>query len=293
MKKIRRTFAPGSEWVYIKIYAGNRTLENILFKEISQIVLKLKKDQLILKWFFIRYADPDYHIRIRFLLKDTKLGFSLISVFNKKLDFLITNNIIHKIQLDTYNRELERYTSALINEAESLFFIDSECVLKIIIKLNVCQLENYRWMIALKLIDGLLSDFSFNLELKQKFITNLSQSFKMEFGFNQHNSKQLNAKYRENKSVVESVMNSHVECDHFVKLCREIKLRSISLKPVVSQIQIKSKGNKIDLENLLSSYVHMMLNRLFASKNRLHELVLYDFLKRYYTSEIAKKKYNQ
>lgn len=293
MKQIRRTFAPGSEWVYIKIYAGNRTLENILFKEISQIVLKLKKDQLILKWFFIRYADPDYHIRIRFLLKDTKLGFSLISVFNKKLDSLITNNIIHKIQLDTYNRELERYTSVLINEAESLFFIDSECVLKIIKKLNVCQLENYRWMIALRLIDDLLSDFSFNLELKQKFITNLSQSFKMEFGFNQHNSKQLNAKYRENKSVIESVMNSNVECDHFVKLCREIKLRSISLKPVVSQIQIKSKENKIDLENLLSSYIHMMLNRLFASKNRLHELVLYDFLKRYYTSEIAKKKYNQ
>jgi hypothetical protein len=36
----------------------------------------------------------------------------------------------------------------------------------------------------------------------------------------------------------------------------------------------------------------MMLNRLFRSKNRLHELVLYDFMNRYYKSELAKEKYN-
>lgn len=47
------------------------------------------------------------------------------------------------------------------------------------------------------------------------------------------------------------------------------------------------------MESLLSSYTHMSLNRLFISKNRIYELVLYDFLRRYYTSEIAKRKYTE
>ena len=42
---------------------------------------------------------------------------------------------------------------------------------------------------------------------------------------------------------------------------------------------------------LMGSYIHMLINRLFKSKQRLHEMVIYDFLFRYYKSEIAKKKY--
>ena len=44
----------------------------------------------------------------------------------------------------------------------------------------------------------------------------------------------------------------------------------------------------IDLNNLLSSYIHMMVNRLFRDKQRLHELVCYDNLYRYYNFELAK-----
>lgn len=35
----------------------------------------------------------------------------------------------------------------------------------------------------------------------------------------------------------------------------------------------------------------MTMNRLFKSKNRLHELVIYNFLFRYYKAEIGKNKY--
>lgn len=54
-------------------------------------------------------------------------------------------------------------------------------------------------------------------------------------------------------------------------------------------IKINKRSNKITIEYLLTSYIHMMLNRLFKSKNRIYELVLYDFLRRYYASKIARK----
>jgi hypothetical protein len=42
------------------------------------------------------------------------------------------------------------------------------------------------------------------------------------------------------------------------------------------------------IDTLLLSYIHMMMNRLFMAKNRMHELIIYDFIRRYYTSENAK-----
>lgn len=51
--------------------------------------------------------------------------------------------------------------------------------------------------------------------------------------------------------------------------------------------------NPFLLNDLLSSYSHMMVNRLFKTKQRTHEMVLYDFLHRYYKAEIARLKYSQ
>lgn len=49
---------------------------------------------------------------------------------------------------------------------------------------------------------------------------------------------------------------------------------------------------KLNLErygNLnIASLLHMMMNRLFVSKNRLSEMVVYNFLMRYYKSKIAR-----
>ncbi|MDR2057706.1 MAG: hypothetical protein LBP83_05390 [Dysgonamonadaceae bacterium] len=79
----------------------------------------------------------------------------------------------------------------------------------------------------------------------------------------------------------------------FVALSTLIKRRSKKLSPVIKQLTYKMRKNEpnVQLNNLLISYLHMMLNRLFRSKNRVHELILYDFLHRYYTSEMAKQKY--
>jgi len=182
----------------------------------------------------------------------------------------------------------------MIEDAESLFWIDSETTLLIITKLTLYDNEVYRWMIALKMIDVLLSDFSLNIIEKQLLMENLSHSFKMEFGFDEHNSKQFNTKYRSNKTIIESVLNNTIDNKNFNSICSIMVNRSERLTPVVESIKkkLKKKNVTITLNELLASYIHMMINRLFRSKNRFHELIIYDFMRRYYTSEIAKLKYN-
>jgi thiopeptide-type bacteriocin biosynthesis protein len=293
MKEMQRTYPPGSEWTYIKIYAGNKTVEKILVEDILIIISKIKRNHLIDKWFFIRYADPDFHLRIRFRLKDRQSTGQIIEIVNDRLSKLIKSGLVWKIQLDTYNRELERYGNKLIEEAESIFFADSECILSILKKLN--NNEEYRWMIALKLIDNLLSDFSLDLEKKQTLLEQLCKSFKAEFRFNEYNAKQFNGKFRDNKQIIESILNNKMDEVDFIRLCESIKKRSKRLKPVIIQLtnKIESNNEEKQLESLLSSYIHMMMNRLFMTKSRIHELVLYDFMRRYYTSELVKQKYSK
>jgi thiopeptide-type bacteriocin biosynthesis protein len=294
MNMAQRSFIPGSQWLYVKIYSGVKTVESLLIKEIYSLIVMIEKQQWVDKWFFIRYADPDTHLRIRFLLKDRQYTSNILNLFHKKLNQLMQENIIWKVQIDTYNRELERYGSSLIEEAESIFWIDGETVLSIIKKLSIYGNEHYRWMICLKMIDCLLSDFSFTITGKQQLMETVSHAYKIEFGFNEYNSKQFNTKFRENKTVIESIFNDTIDDKNFLSLYRFIRVRSQRLIPIVELIKKKLEKKNVDLSlnNLLASYIHMMINRLFLSKNRVYELILYDFMRRYYTSEIAKVKYN-
>jgi thiopeptide-type bacteriocin biosynthesis protein len=293
MKTVQRTFMPGSKCVYLKIYTGVKTADGILTRDISSIITNLYKNNWIEKWFFIRYADPDFHLRIRVFVTEGTYSGEVIHSFHNRLKRLEKAGLIWKIQLDTYNRELERYGNNLMKEAETRFYIDSECAIKKMKKLNEKE-ESYRWMIALYAIDQLLSDFSVDIATKQQWMERLSLAFRAEFGFDMYNSKQFNVKYREHKATIEKVLNNRIESDDFNALRLPVQKRSEKLQPLISQIQFKLSKKKIpdiSLESLLSSYIHMLLNRLFRSKNRQHEMVLYDFLNRYYKSEIAKGKY--
>lgn len=289
---LQRTFIPGSEWLYFKIYTGTNTADNILRTEIASIVDTLKQRNLIDKWFFIRYSDPNFHLRIRIHFKElNRIGEALV-LFQNYLKPVVNDYLISNIQMDTYNREIERYDASFINDSETLFYYDSECTLKLIKQFSELRNENYRWQIALVMIDSLLSDFLYTTEHKFNLLNDLSLSFKKEFGFNEFNSKQFNYKYRENKSIIESILGRK-ENSTISNLIDILDEKSSANKVVVTAILDKINTSSKSLDDLLSSYIHMMLNRLFRSRNRTHELILYDFMKRYYESSIAKSKYSK
>src|SRR5690606_28834154 len=61
---ITRAFAPGSEWLYAKLYTGNATADHVLCAVRPAIDAALGSGAAD-SWFFIRYADPDWHVRLR------------------------------------------------------------------------------------------------------------------------------------------------------------------------------------------------------------------------------------
>ena len=99
MSAIQRTFIPGSQWVYIKLYTGEKTADDILINVISLIIKKLQKKQYTEKWFFIRYSDPDFHLRIRLLVCDAQYIGEIIHLFYQKTNKWNNDYLLWKMQL--------------------------------------------------------------------------------------------------------------------------------------------------------------------------------------------------
>ncbi len=285
--RLQRKFILGSEWGYLKIYTGSNIADKILLYRIEKIITTLNKNELISQWFFIRYSDPDFHLRVRFLLNTPSSLGKVIEICNKYLSPLVRDRVIWKIQFDTYNREIERYHEHLMELSESLFCIDSCFTLKLL-KLLMKDVDvNVRWLISIVMVDRLLDDFEYETIEKRKILSSLNHSFKAEFGFNQNNSKQFNTLYRQYSKDIYNAISLE---NYYRPYKRILNARSKRLKIVADKI-MKVDGNE-NKDTLLSSYIHMMLNRIFRSKNRIYELVIYDFMYRYYESEIARDKYN-
>ena len=93
---------------------------------IKPLVKELKKENLIKKWFFIRYADPRHHIRLRFNFYDNESIGVIISKLHLHLKKLDDLKFIWKVQIENYRREVERYGTNTISLSEEIFHRDSE-----------------------------------------------------------------------------------------------------------------------------------------------------------------------
>lgn len=294
--KVQRSFIIGDNWLYYKIYTGAKTSDMVLTDVIKPVVESLTKENTIDKWFFIRYADPKHHIRLRFHYTNPEHIGKIITCLQPHFSQLVNQDLIWKIKTDTYSRELERYGENTIELAEALFYYDSEAIVNFLGLIEGDEGEELRWLFGLRMIDVLLDSFSFTMEQKLKLLEHLKTGFGNEFGINRFLKKQLDDKYRKERENIESflvlVENEFPDYNPILDILLSYK---VNITPIANEIVHLNTHKKLEVEinNLLSSYIHMTMNRLFKSKNRVHELVVYDFLYRYYKSALAKSQYKK
>lgn len=295
-KEIQRNFILGDSWLYYKIYTGPKTSDVVLIDIIKRAVESLKSKKIVDKWFFIRYADPKHHLRVRFHYSNSNHLGEIINELCFYLKDFVDQDLIWKIQTDTYQREMERYGSKTIELSEELFFYDSKMIVEFIDLIEGEEGSELRWLFALRAIDSFLSCFHYEIEEKLLLFDMLKTGFGNEFGMSRLLKKQLDEKYRKERKKIEEFMtfkkNEKPDYDPILFLIgeKEKKVEKIAKKI----LNFNNEENlEMDLNDLMGSYVHMFMNRLFTSKNRLHEMVCYDFLYRYYKSTIARKKKNR
>ncbi len=284
---MKRIFLLGDEWLYYKLYCGARMSNIILTDTIKPLTEQLIKTKLIDKWFFIRYNDPDYHLRIRFHLQEMKKINEVIFLINNALRPYVDDDIIFKIQVDTYQREIERYGSNTIEESEKLFYYESTMLLEAITSI---QDEQVYFLFILKAVHQLLENFNFGLEEKIFLVSRNKDNFKTEFKADKILNKQLSKKYATlKKEVADFFSTNHLNKTY--DILDELLLNNTKeTARIINSILNHEKNNSLEItvNNLVSSYIHMMINRAFRSQQRFYELIAYDFLHKKYNSDIMK-----
>jgi thiopeptide-type bacteriocin biosynthesis protein len=294
---LQRTFILGDQWLYYKFYTGPKTADIILTRLVKPLAETLLASGDIDKWFFIRYADPKIHTRVRFRITNPQGLLKSILQVNMLSKPFIEQDLIWKIQVDSYQREIERYGIESMDLSETLFFHDSRMIVDMLDMIEGDEGERIRWLFGLRAVDSLLNDFQYSIEEKYDLVTRLRENFGREFSMDRSLKDQLEKKFRAERKEIENLMDPSNDRESVMyPLFQMISRKSQDIQSVNSEILAlynNKEPNPFFLNDLMSSYSHMMVNRLFKSKQRLHELVLYDFLHRLYKSEIGRRKYSK
>jgi len=288
----KRSYAPGTEWLYVKLYTGTAAADQILRDTVVEIKEKVTKEKLADRWFFIRYSDPDWHLRLRFHGKPNDLQRKVLPEIQKAIEPLLEDGKIWRVAIDTYEREVERYGGAGIELAERIFHADSCAALEIIEMLEPGDAGlDERWRLVCAGMDLMLEDFGFNLQGKHSILQRARDGFFQEFGGEKYLAIQLGEKFRKERKDLSELLE--YKDGHPLSLGIDVfRRRSLSLKPIFNELRELEQAGRltVSLHDLALSFLHLHANRLLRSAQRQQELVIYDLLLRHYDSQLARER---
>lgn len=262
--------------LYLKIYSNNENFDkNYLIKLFDFI---FEKNIHYDYFFFIRYVESDdYHIRIRFFSEFLDVN-NILSIINESFNEEISNGDIRKIQIDTYERELERYGGLDgIIISEKLFYFDSICVLRLLKEQQISQED--LWLIGLLGVHKLLSDFSLDNDNKIKLLKGLKNSYSKLLDDNKAFNKSINYFFHQNAEIIFFVVNKGHKNNVVNQIFEE---RSSNNRQAINDLTANNVNYRIE------NFVHMFMNRFFEFNQNKQELIIYSLLIKHYQFE----KYN-
>jgi thiopeptide-type bacteriocin biosynthesis protein len=279
-------------WLYAKLYTGPATADQVLQEVVRPVTAAAPGAGAADRWFFIRYGDPDWHLRLRFHGRPDRLQGEVLPVLQAAAAPLLEDGRLWRLQLDTYEREVERYGgSAGIVLAEKLFHLDSEAVLELLTLFPEDARGDVRWRLALWGMAMLLTDLGFDLGTRRTVLGRIREAYAKEFRADDNLRHQLGARYRQARQDLGALLDPARGAGGLLAPgLAVLRRRSERLEPVVTELKACAQAGELTLPlaAVAPSYLHMHANRLLRSAQRAQELVLYEFLGRLYESQAAR-----
>jgi thiopeptide-type bacteriocin biosynthesis protein len=287
-----RRFPPGSEWLYVKLFTGPATADQVLRRIASVLTWALTAggaDQ----WFFLRYGDPDWHLRLRIHGAPNRLLHETLPLLTRVTAPLLDTGELWRLQLDTYEREVERYGGPTgIRLAERVFHADSDAVLAIVRDLTGDAGAELRWRVALRGVDLLFDDLGLTLEQKRDIAAAAQRGYGRLFGVGGAFQQEVSRRYRGERAAVEALLDPDRDPPaELAASLRALHQRSAALAWPARELRAAAKAGRltVSLPELALSLAHLHVNRVLRSSQRAQELVIYEMLGRAYRSQAARR----
>lgn len=266
-KKINDYILP-NEWLYFKIYCHPVRSEELLHK-IGSIIKTLFETKELKQWFYINYSDPEYHLRLRLKLDKQVITSRVQQQVNLLYD-LHLKGYIHRIDIDTYQPEYERYGVKLMDYAEAIFHRDSEYCLSLIRDKGNLEADYFHQVILS--IHKIFESLQLKIKDRGTILHSLSEHLIDEINISKY---ELDKSYRKHAADIEAVL-----------LINEVESPSSIHKQRFDLVLCKyfEKVKTQEVAEKLSNILHMHINRLFTTTAKIHEATIYYWLYKYYKS---------
>jgi lantibiotic biosynthesis protein len=120
---------PGSDWLYLKLYGPRPFEDELIAGPLASFGEFATRAGLSDGWFFLRYSDPEAHLRVRFHGEPAALLGPLLRQVCDWAGELVADGVCTRFAFDTYEREVERYGgNDGLRAAEAIFAADSPAV---------------------------------------------------------------------------------------------------------------------------------------------------------------------
>jgi thiopeptide-type bacteriocin biosynthesis protein len=278
--KTPRSFLPGSEWLYVKLYCAPESATAVLL----QVVLPFlqRNADSIRCWFFIRYQDPGPHLRFRVRTAEGE-AVSLMSALGRLVSMGEHRELVREHRADTYHRELERYSPELMEDVELFFRAGSDWVLRYLVKKNAPGQEVFAELAPFVLVYRWCRVFVPEITDLVAFLDRLKKHYLKEFGGDRQLLVGLDRKYRGLSGAFRAVLENTPATgpdDHWTDMCIG-DIAALNLRAAAWPAPKREK--------LLADLVHMQVNRIYASGQRRYEGVIYYCLHKYAASVLARQ----
>lgn len=261
IKRDQLLLLPGnSDWMYYKLYGCNNR-QNELISTLYEVCEELVSDGLSKKYFFIRYSDPEPHLRVRIQPSENNV-LELYAVMSKLSNNLHADGLISKAVNDTYMRELERYGGLqLIQHAEKYFHSDSKLAMSLITMQRYNKLNFNMDYIGISFIVSVLEAFNLSFEETEIFLNSFT------------NKKSYKKDYQNDKRMIMSAVDSSDDWFGIRNLMPDPKVydlineNSTNLRSYVDAIYASDQQGELTntIKGICTSIIHMFFNRLIGS----------------------------
>lgn len=119
-------------WLYVKLYTSVTLADAVVRKGLADLVTRIRRRDETVDWFFLRYSDPDFHLRVRVRVAEDGDRGDMWTEVDSWVRELQSAGLIDRIVWADYTPETWRYGGPdAMALAERLFSVDSELVARV------------------------------------------------------------------------------------------------------------------------------------------------------------------
>jgi thiopeptide-type bacteriocin biosynthesis protein len=265
---IDRLRPPGSEWLYAKLYCPGDRHDELLAGAVRSFAEFTIASGLAERWFFLRYADPEPHVRVRFAGDPDRLVGSLLPRVCAWAQDLLAQGQCSRLAFDTYEREIERYGGpAAMASAEEIFAVDSATAVEMLHHARSGEFAVDRTTLTVLSVDELLAALGLDVARRLALYRD-AVATRHETG----------DEYRRRKQALRRILGNRRtgDDDLHVLLARVLHVRETALAAPAQRLRALSAAGELTkpLERIFQSLVHVHCNRLLGGEPPTEQHVL-------------------